>query len=98
MTPLPNLCELVAHAPAMARLLRQYAFYGAEWSCPSCAGDLFPQVNDINDKVSINQHDPDCELVAVLRAAGVLDATTSSSEQRIFHRRGIWRPIPKGKT
>lgn len=55
--------KLIAQAPAMARLLLKLQW--VEWEhcsiCPSCSG-----------AAEGYGHKPDCELVSVLRAAGVL--------------------------
>lgn len=81
-TATPDLARarLAAQAPAMARLLLavEWAGSGEEGArCPSCLADAYvpPVIYDADGKyVSFTpgKHDGDCELAAVLRAAGVM--------------------------
>ena len=59
--------HLAAQAPAMARLLLKLQWSGRDGrdndaACPECGG-----------WESIGDHEPDCELVKVLKAAGVIE-------------------------
>ena len=64
--------DLLVQAPAMARLLLELQWSGSEdgfiGSCPSCRRYPSP-----NDTAPWPLHAPDCELVKVLRAAGVIE-------------------------
>lgn len=67
--------RLAAQAPAMARLLLAVQWSGrhphdGEPCCPSCQIDL---IYDDDETHVVGPHAPDCELAAVLRAAGVIE-------------------------
>ena len=74
--------RLAAQAPAMARLLVDLE-WGADicigydnitaLGCPSCGGLQHDPGNRADFDHQTVGHDPDCELVAVLRAAGVVE-------------------------
>ena len=74
--------RLAAAAPAMARLLVDLE-WGADicigydnitaLGCPSCGGLQHDPGNRADFDHQTVGHDPDCELVAVLRAAGVVE-------------------------
>lgn len=64
--------ELIAQAPAMARLLLKLE-WGTLDTCPSCGGlGVAIPDNPMTGSVAATGNRADCELVTVLRAAGVL--------------------------
>lgn len=77
----PERRRLAAQAPAMARLLLKLQWSGSapggDTECPSCHADAFVPVFSEGTHGRLVRHDDgthaaDCELAAVLRAAGVL--------------------------
>jgi hypothetical protein len=66
--------RLAAQAPAMARLLLDIEALADDW-CTVCLGHLKYDGRDLKEGATVAErnHAPDCRLVAVLRAAGVLE-------------------------